>query len=187
MNAAAELFAEVGYQGMTIDEVARRADIGKGTVYLYFESKKELALSIVDRINEKMRETHRAILKSGESPQERLRQMLVQRVMFRFDAVKKFREGLDLMLSCLRTDLLERKKAYIDREALIFVEILVEGRTLGVFRFEEPLETAHALLTATSALLPYSLSPAELGSRKALEERAEVLSTLLVNGLRCAD
>ncbi|HEY3783511.1 MAG TPA: TetR/AcrR family transcriptional regulator [Fimbriimonadaceae bacterium] len=184
LNSAADLFAEVGYQGMTIDEVARRADVGKGTVYLYFESKKELAFSIVDRMNDNLREQHRQILKSKGNPEERLQKMLISRVMFRFDAVKGFKEGVDYMLGCLRPALMQRKKSYVDQEAVNFVEILVEGRTLGAFQCDNPLETAHALITATAALLPYSLSPAELGSRQALEHRATVLSSLLVKGLK---
>lgn len=183
LDAASDLFAEVGYQRMTIDEVARRANLGKGTIYLYFESKQDLALSIVDRLNDKLRSRLRAILFSGGSPEERLKRMLMERVMFRFDSVRNYREGVDHMLGCLRSLLLQRRKHYVDQEAVVFVEILVEGRTLGRFSYNDPLETAHALLTATAALLPYSLSPAELGSRKALENRAAFLCELLIRSL----
>ena len=184
LRAASELFCEAGYQGMTIDEVARRANIGKGTVYLYFESKQELALSILDRINGGVQDRLRSILHSHGSPEERLKRMLLSRVLDRFECVKNYRAGLDQMYQCLRPRLMERKKVYVDKEAVSFMEILVEGRTLGVFQCDDPLETAHALITATSALLPYSLSPAELGSRRTVERRAEVLTDLLVKAIQ---
>jgi AcrR family transcriptional regulator len=183
LDAAAELLAEVGYQRMTIDEVARKANLGKGTIYLYFESKQDLALSIVDRINVRLRQRLRDILEGGGSAEDRLRRMLHERVMFRFDQVKDYKQSVDLILGCLRPYLLDRRNFYIGQEAVIFVEILVEGRTLGVFNSGDPLVTAHALLTATAALLPYSLSPAELGSRKTVEERVLPLIDLLLRAV----
>lgn len=188
LDAASEIFAEVGYQRMTIDEVARRANLGKGTIYLYFDSKQDLALSIVDRINERLRERLRAIVKSPGTAEERLSKMLMERVMFRFSCVENYREGVDQMLGCLRTHLLARRKSYMEQEAVIYVEILVEGRTRGEFECDDPLDTAHALLTATASLLPYSLSPSELGSRKQVEARASSLIALLLRALRpCGD
>ena len=71
----------------------------------------------------------------------------------------------------------------MEQEAVIFVELLVEGRTLGVFECDDPLRTAQAILTATAALLPFSLSPAELGSRKAVESRTLFLADLLIRSV----
>ncbi len=44
--------------------------------------------------------------------------------------------------------------------------------------------TADALVTATNALLPYSLSRIELGERKLIETRAARVIDLLISGLR---
>jgi AcrR family transcriptional regulator len=49
LDAAAELLLRWGYQKVTIDEVARRAGIGKGTVYLHFANKDALFLTVVLR------------------------------------------------------------------------------------------------------------------------------------------
>ena len=45
--AAKAVFFEKGYFGSTIDEIARRAGISKGTVYLYFKNKGELYVSLM--------------------------------------------------------------------------------------------------------------------------------------------
>lgn len=49
LDAAADLLVRWGYQRVTIDEVARRAGIGKGTVYLHFRTKEELFLMVLLR------------------------------------------------------------------------------------------------------------------------------------------
>ena len=41
-DAARALFAEYGYKSVSIEEIAQRARIGKGTFYLYYKSKDEV-------------------------------------------------------------------------------------------------------------------------------------------------
>ena len=50
VQAADELIAAVGYNRITIEDLANRAGIGKGTIYLHFRSKEEIALATVDRV-----------------------------------------------------------------------------------------------------------------------------------------
>jgi AcrR family transcriptional regulator len=47
LAAAFEVFAVHGYEAARIDEVARRAGIAKGTVYLYFRDKEKLFQAVV--------------------------------------------------------------------------------------------------------------------------------------------
>src|SRR3954464_442008 len=42
LDAALELFAERGFHGTAVPEVAERAHVGAGTIYRYFESKEAL-------------------------------------------------------------------------------------------------------------------------------------------------
>jgi AcrR family transcriptional regulator len=56
LEAAHRLLAEKGYQGMTMDEVASRVGIAKGSLYQHFKSKEELIgvalVSFMDRISD---------------------------------------------------------------------------------------------------------------------------------------
>ena len=45
--AALEVFVERGYEGTTLADVARRAGVTKGTIYLYFENKEALFKAVV--------------------------------------------------------------------------------------------------------------------------------------------
>lgn len=65
LEAAFELFSEKGFSATRLDEVAQRAGVAKGTLYLYFDSKEDLFKKVVETaiiINiepvEKMMEAH---------------------------------------------------------------------------------------------------------------------------------
>ena len=45
--AALDLFAEKGFAAARLDEIARRAGVSKGTLYLYFKDKEELFRAVV--------------------------------------------------------------------------------------------------------------------------------------------
>jgi TetR/AcrR family transcriptional regulator len=47
LDAALSLFVEKGYAATRIDEVARRAGVSKGTLYLYYASKEELLKAVI--------------------------------------------------------------------------------------------------------------------------------------------
>ncbi|MBI4998750.1 MAG: TetR/AcrR family transcriptional regulator [Rhodocyclales bacterium] len=48
MTAALQVFAERGFAATKLDEVAKRAGVSKGTVYLYFDSKEALFKAAVE-------------------------------------------------------------------------------------------------------------------------------------------
>lgn len=49
LDAAYELFGSGGFYETKMSEVAERAGIAKGTVYLYFKSKEELFMAVTRR------------------------------------------------------------------------------------------------------------------------------------------
>jgi AcrR family transcriptional regulator len=56
LDSAAELLVRWGYQRVTIDEIARHAGIGKGTVYLHFRTKEALFLTVLLRTHRRVSE-----------------------------------------------------------------------------------------------------------------------------------
>ena len=94
LDATDNLLARYGYKKMTIDDLAAEAGIGKGTVYLYFPSKEEIVLSHIDRIIERLKARLWAIAHKDLSPDEKIRRMLVERVVYRFDSVQQYTQSL---------------------------------------------------------------------------------------------
>jgi AcrR family transcriptional regulator len=54
-EAAAELFLEQGYDGTTVDDIARRAGVGRATFFNYFASKADLLWVDVDEALDALR------------------------------------------------------------------------------------------------------------------------------------
>ena len=74
------LLARYGYKRMTMAELARESGVGKGTLYLYFSSKQEVALSSIDRLIEQLAERLREIAAEQKPVTARLEAMLLARV-----------------------------------------------------------------------------------------------------------
>jgi len=183
LDATDRLLARFGYRKMTVEDIATEAGIGKGTVYLHFSSKEEVVLSHIDRIVEHLRDRLKEIAHSDATAAERLRLMLLTRVLFRFDSIQHYTQSLNDLLAALRPGLLRRRAQYFESEAQIFADVLTSGRQSGEFNFDDEHATAHALLQATNGLLPYSLSTTELGEREDVEQRAADVAGLMLRGL----
>ena len=183
LDSTDRLLARFGYRKMTVEDIAAEAGIGKGSIYLHFSSKEEVVLSHIDRIVDRLRERLKEIARSDATAAERLRLMLLTRVLFRFDSIQHYTQSLNDLLSGLRSSLLARRAQYFESEAQIFAEVLTAGREVGEFSFDDELATAHALLQATNGLLPYSLSTTELGAREEVEQRTADVANLMLRGL----
>jgi len=166
-----------------MDDLAREVGIGKGTLYLYFKSKEEIALSHIDCIVERLKEKLLTISLEAAPPGERLREMLITRVLFRFDSVQHYTESLNELLAELRPQLLARRRRYFDEEAKAFARVIENGQGLGVFEPGDPHKIANLLLLATNSLLPYSLSTQELGERAELNQKVSQLADLMLSGV----
>lgn len=77
LRAAREVFFEDGFHRATVDKVAQRAEVSKGTVYLYFESKETiLAHLILEGLRQLVGELERAYAANESlSAEERLRRL----------------------------------------------------------------------------------------------------------------
>jgi AcrR family transcriptional regulator len=183
LDAVDVLLAKFGFKKMTMEDVARQVGIGKGTIYLHFPGKEELILSHIDRIAERIVAKIREIAGSSDSPDRRIRKMLVHRVLFRFDSVAHYSQNLSDLLSSVRTALLTRREAHFEKEAAVFEDVLREGARLGTLECPDPRTTSFVLIQSTNSLLPFSLSARELGRREAVEDQVGRVADLLIKGL----
>jgi hypothetical protein len=110
--------------------------------------------------------------------------MLLERVLFRFDSVRDYYQGIDDIFRSLRPAYMARRARYFAEEAAIFELVLSGGRDAGALELDDPEATATTLLLATNALLPSSLCTRELGERAEVEARAARIADLLLRGLR---
>jgi TetR/AcrR family transcriptional regulator, fatty acid metabolism regulator protein len=50
LQAAVKVFARKGYFGARVSEIARRANVADGTIYLYFRGKEDILVSLFDEV-----------------------------------------------------------------------------------------------------------------------------------------
>src|SRR5918992_5975624 len=74
LDAARELFAEVGYHGASAEEIVRRAGVTRGAMYHHFEDKRGLFRAVVEEIeaevDEVVLEAAREAMRESEDPLE---------------------------------------------------------------------------------------------------------------------
>jgi len=184
LDATDDFLARFGYKKMTIDNLAQVVGIGKGSIYLHFSSKEQIALSHVDRIVERLKTELKIIAAKNTSPEERLRQMLLKRVLHRFDSVQHYTQSLNDILSAIRPKLLARRKIYFEEEAEILALVVEEGQAKKNFQNGNALEISETFLLATNSLLPFSLTTQELGEREDIEAKTLRIADLLLKGIR---
>jgi AcrR family transcriptional regulator len=184
LDATERLLARFGYDKTTVDDIAREAGVSKRTIYLHFAGKEAVALASIDRVVGRVTDRLRELAATDASPADRVQDMLVARILGRFDSVRSYFQSLEDMFRSLRPAYLARRQRYFDAEAEVLAGVLDEGRRSKTFHLADPLAAAHDLLVATNGLLPYSLSPAEFGRRAEVAARADRIARLLVEGLK---
>ena len=177
------LLARYGFKKMTMEDLARQVGIGKGTIYLHFRGKEELTLAHIDRIAQRLLGRLEAVARSAYPPDERLRKMLAERVLFRFDSVAHYSQSLNDLLSSVRKNLLARREGHFEKEAAVFERVLRDGVRRRVLACPDPASAARVLVWSTNSLLPFSLTTRELGKRKEMEERVARIADVLLSGL----
>ena len=74
VDAAIEVFARRGFQAARISDIARRAGVADGTIYLYFRNKEDLLLTIFEEKMEEVLVSLQAALASATDPVEGMRE-----------------------------------------------------------------------------------------------------------------
>ena len=183
LDAADRLLVQFGYKKMTVESLAKDAGIGKGSVYLSFESKADVALACIDRMAARLLRRLDAIGAGEGPPERRLHDMLIERVMHRFDYARPHSSSIDDLLASIRLRLLRKRSEHFRAESGVLAAVIEEGRRQGDFEVADSRAAAEAMVTATNALLPYSLSVEELGQRDEILRRADEVIHLLLRGI----
>lgn len=65
LDAAEEVFGELGYHEASVSEITRRAGVAQGTFYIYFNSKRETFVELVEDIGERLRAATSAAIRES--------------------------------------------------------------------------------------------------------------------------
>ena len=180
LKAATTLFARRGFFNAQVADVAREAGIAAGTVYLYFQSKDDLLISIFERTMHEGLEAARQALAGVSDPVERLRRLArvhLERLGGDRDLAVVFQVELrqtTKFMQCFSSTLLQDYLHAI-RDAV------ADAQTAGRFRREvSPTFAAKVLYGALDEMATnWILSQ----RRYALAAQADEIVDLFVNGM----
>jgi AcrR family transcriptional regulator len=179
LDAMGRLIERMGYHKTTVEDIANEVGIGKGTVYLHFSSKEDIALEWIDSVHKEMMDGLEAIATSTAPALAKAKCFLVARVLLRFDRFAALPHSIEQMMATLRPELMARKEAFHARESELLACVLLEIDPEGS---QAAPAAAKAMITATNALLPYSLKSNEVGDRTTVEQTVSSIADLLIAG-----
>ena len=149
LTVATEVFAEEGYSGARVDDIAERTRTTKRMIYYYFGGKEQLYLAVLEEAYRGIREAERAIDVDHTDPVAAMRQLaeltfdhhVTHDAFIRLVAIENVHRGEFIRrLDSLRT-LAQPAVTQLD-------EILQRGRAAGVFRDDVHALDVHLLISS---------------------------------------
>jgi AcrR family transcriptional regulator len=148
LNAARQIFAEQGFRKATIDMIAERARIAKGTIYLYFPNKEQLFFqALEERLNNMLKGIHDIMQEKGE-PLQKIKNLIS--FVFKFLDKDKdfFRIFHTSAIECYLRDLsshVENLMRYLKKFFDCITPTLKEAIDRGLLIQMQPLKMAFIL------------------------------------------
>lgn len=146
INAAEDVFTKKGFDDARMDDIAEETGLSKGTLYLYFKSKDDLIIAILDRM---MQREFRQLedLNQGELSATdtiwKLTDLLIKDVLGWLRLIPIVYQFLALAFRNRYVQLALKK--YINRYLDILVPIVQRGVEAGEFRQVDAREAAIAM------------------------------------------
>ena len=161
--AALELFVERGFSATRLDEVARRAGVSKGTLYLYFESKEALFRAVLLNVALPILEQAEKRVADHEGS---ARELVQQLVLDWWGMIGETRiSGIPKLMVAEASNFPELARFFVDnvvrRGRRIFTRVIERGIAAGEFRPCNARYAARVLMAPMvfAAIWQHSLSP----------------------------
>lgn len=181
IEAAIKIFVKKGFQDSKVEEIAQEAMVGKGTVYEYFSSKKELFQEMVKYILEhytqRQRETGTSITGSA---QEKLMGIALEHVDFH-NKNQEMAQVLNQDFSWIGPDFTAYLVKILQEMQQLIQDILQQGVAAG--EFEEM--DCHLVATAFIGMMDGVCSPAFIENTELdTQETAAKMIKIIVEGIK---
>ncbi|KWX63258.1 TetR/AcrR family transcriptional regulator [Mycobacterium sp. NAZ190054] len=178
LTAAAELFGERGYGGVSLEDVADRLDVTKSSLYYYFSSKDELVTAAIETLGDEWTTRLEDLLeRTPGSPTTRLRALIHGHITI---AVRDYPAALRLFLEPREWPDAQhdRIKDLRRRHDRLFRGLLEEGVASGEFHVVD-VDTALQCMHAAMSQAPlWSAHLSDRAQRKAIDNLADTLMML---------
>jgi AcrR family transcriptional regulator len=180
IREAASEFARLGFDQANINVIAEQAGIGKGTIYLYFENKRDLFLAMLRHIAQTQLASIRAALATEGSIQQRLERLFRAFARLAEEDSDSFNVSMSALYGVNRAFQAEATKLLRDYVAVIAL-MLEQSQARGEIRIKHVEAAALMVLSLTES---YVLSARVLGqSEQEITRQAEAVAQLILQGI----
>lgn len=152
LEAAEKLLSHYGPQKTTINDIAREAGVGVGSVYLEFESKDEIVGELSWSRHRRVLDAMREAAAKG-SFTERLKRALEARIRVLLEMSKEGAHSCDLVL-CKSQPVKLAHGRFREDELAFVAELLAEGTKAGELEVKEPRLAAELVQRAYATFTP---------------------------------
>lgn len=182
VDIAIDCFALHGFQGTSIERIARAAGVTKGALYYHFRDKEDLLLEAVkDRIGEFERHVLEAVAASDDT-HEQLRRV-IDACFVTATASNHRRFIITLMVEALDTNprLSEQFRKVLRRMRGFLADVVADGQRRGIMRSDVSAADAAALIAGTimGAEIQHYQDPDEVDLRRVLDAHLRQLADWL--------
>ncbi len=181
-QAALEVIAQYGLDGLTMDRLAETAGVAKGSLYKHFPGKDELVHFVLDRVLSPVLEASAAIVNSSIGSLEKMKAVLQHWVSY----FCQHRGMFELLFRdpSFRRIGADAKRSKCTSGVEIFRQIISEGIEAGVFRSVDPELAAEMLVGGTTLAMEKQL---ESGKSLPAEQWVDRILELCLGGLLSRD
>jgi TetR/AcrR family fatty acid metabolism transcriptional regulator len=181
IRAAVEVFASRGYFAARMREIAERAGVADGTLYLYFNGKEDLLVCVLEEYARAFLVRARRDIDALSDPCDKLR-AVVERHLVSLEGDRALAQVFQIELRHTRRFLRRVARGQLAAYLELLKEIIGEGVRGGRFRSDVPVETAaRTVFGAVDELVTAWV----LSSRpRPLAAQAVPLLQVLLEGLR---
>lgn len=186
IKTATELFARYGLKKTTMDEIAEKAGIAKGTIYIYFESKEKLFTAIINKEAEEYFQKLESVINVCSSPEEKLKAFVRSFFEIIFDYMNLYNVTFHAMseINNLMPALQSELEQYYARVNGIIRNILQQGFADGSFR-EIEIDLFVDTVKDLIMVIGYPFSPYILQPEKGIMfQKIDLMVDLIINGLK---
>lgn len=81
-KVAADMFSKKGFEGTSVDDIANKAKVAKGTIYYYFKSKDDIFIGMVDDGIDRLNEILNEKIKKEKTPKKKMEKLLETQLDF---------------------------------------------------------------------------------------------------------
>ena len=183
MSAAIDCFARLGYQGTTIDRIARAAGVTKGAIYYHFRDKEQLLFEAVrDRVQGFEGHVLEEVAPAGDAIANLRR--VIDACFFHATVSNHRRFIITLMVEALDTNprLSVEFRSILRRMRAFLAGIIRRGQQQGILRPDVAPEAAAAIIAAgiIGAEVQHYQDPEQIDLRGVLDTLVVQLEAWLV-------